>query len=149
MLMGRIGAGLIALSALAACDESGRERSEARRFLNAYAALNHRDPVAEREREVASLAQLPLHVPVVLKARDACVDAHRALIAAERAQEAATDALDRALAAKPNGEALDKQQADGVQQSISAAEVALSSARTRFTPCEAEARALALRHAER
>ena len=137
------------LLSLAACDPADRERTDARRFLSAYAALDHRDPVSEREREVEGLSSLPLHAPVVMKARDACVAAHRALIGAERAQELAASALERALAARPDGEPLSKEQSEKVQQSIVQAESALTGARTRFAPCEAEARALALRYAER
>lgn len=153
MSMGRFAMGCLGLlgllAGLPACDSAGRERDEARRFLAVYSGLDHREPLDQREREVGELEALPLHAPKVLHARDACVSAHRALIAAERAQDTATQALDRALASKPNGEALDKQQAEGVQQSIVKAESALSGARTRFSACEAEARQLALRFSER
>ncbi len=134
---------------LLACDDSARERTEARRFLTAYGALSHRDSLPEREREVADLASLPLHVPLVIRAREACVAAHRALIDAERAQESAASALDQALAARPDGEVLGKQDAETVQRSITQAETALTAARTRFAPCETDARSLALRYAER
>ncbi len=140
---------VLLLVCLGACDSSARERSEARRFLASYGALDHRDAMDEREREVTDLAALPLHSPIVMKARDACVSAHRALLEAERAQERAAGALEKALASRPDGEALSKQQAAQVQQSITAAETALSGARTRFAPCETDARDLALRYAER
>jgi len=143
--------GLLGLSMMlgVGCDSSARERDEARRFLASYDALDHRDPLKQREREVEALSLLPLHVPSVQHARDACVGAHRALIAAEQAQETAALALDQALAGKVDGSGLDPKEASRVQQSILAAESALSGARTRFAPCEAEARSLALRFAER
>lgn len=143
--------GVLALSMFVCigCDSSSRERDEARRFLGAYDALDHRDPLAQRTRDVEALATLPLQVPTVQHARDACVGAHRALIAAEQAQETAAKALDAALASRPDGTPLDPKQAESVQQSIVAAESALSGARTRFAPCESEARSLALRFAER
>lgn len=132
-----------------ACDGSARERDEARRFLASYSALDHRDPRPQREREVGALAALPLFVASVVHARDACVTAHRALMGAEQAQEGAAAALDAALKDQPDGEPLGKLASERVQQRIVEAELALSGARTRFTPCETEARSLALRFAAR
>jgi len=149
MYRGRHLATLLGLLGLLGCNEADRERDEARRFLGSYAALDHRAKSTERERAVRELEHLPLHVPSVQHARDACVSAHRALLAAEQSQETAAAALDKALASKPNGEALDKSVADGVQQNIAQAETALSGARTRFSACESEAQSLALRFSPR
>ncbi len=140
---------MLGLLGLLACGSADRERGEARRFLGSYGALDHRAKGAERERAIHELEQLPLHVPSVQHARDACVGAHRALLSAELTQEQAAAALDKALASKPNGEALDKSVADGVQQNIVQAETALAGARTRFGACESEAQSLALRFAPR
>lgn len=136
--------------ALAACgDKDARARSEARMFLSLYEATDHRAPVSERERKIAQLNELALSDETVQKTRDECVEAHRALIRAERENESAAKQLDQALAAQPDGEPLPVTATEGIRNGIAAAEAALSDARKRFEQCESDARGLALRFGPR
>lgn len=137
------------LPALSGCDREARTRAEARTFLALYEATDHRAPVLERERKVAQLEQLTLTDAVVRRARDQCVAAHRALIAAEHSNERATKQLDEALAGQPNGEALSEGTTTGIRSGIEQAERSLAEARRLFEKCEADARDLSLHHAER
>jgi hypothetical protein len=131
------------------CDREGRTRAEARTFLALYEATDHRAPVPERERKVAQLEQLTLTDQVVREARDECVAAHRSLISAEHSNDKAGKQLDEALAGHPQGEALPENATVGIRAGIEQAERALVDARTRFERCEAGARDLSLRYAER
>lgn len=129
----------------AACNREDRVRAEAHTFLALYRATDHRAPIAERERKVEQLEQLTLSEEAVRSARDQCVGAHRALIRAERENEAAAGQLDRAIAAQPDGGALMAADTQRIRAEIDRAEGSLTDARGRFERCEAQARTLALR----
>ena len=140
--------GLLALL-FASCDREGRVRAEARTFLALYEATDHRAPVREREHKVAQLDQLALTEPAVVKARDECVAAHRALIRAEQQNEGASSQLDQALAAQPKGEPLAPAETVRIKAEITKAEQSLVDARARFERCETQARSLSLRFGKR
>ncbi len=142
---GWVAAGLL-FGCSVACDSDDRQRDEARRFLALYEQLDHRQPLAQRRAQVTDLAQLPLQAEVVVSARDACVAAHRALIAAEQSHEQAASELERLLAAGGGDDGpLDGVESAKVRTSIEQAEGALSAARSRFEPCESQTRSLSLR----
>lgn len=140
---------LCAMVAAGCTDREERLRAEARVFLNLYEATDHRAPIAERERKIEQLEQLSLADEAVRKARDECVDAHRALIRAERENEQASRALDQALSAAPQGEPLAPADTERIRARITGAEAALSDSRSRFERCESQARGLAMRFGKR
>lgn len=142
---------LVLLLALAvvACDRDGRVRAEARTFLALYEATDHRASVPDRERKVTQLEQLALSEPVVGKARDECVAAHRALIRSERENELASRQLDQALAGQPAGAPLPVTETARIRGEITKAEQSLTDARARFERCEEQARTLSLRFGAR
>jgi hypothetical protein len=127
------------------CDRDDRLRAEARLFLALYEATDHRAPIAERERKIVQLEQLALSEELVREARDQCVSAHRTLIRAERENANAGRKLDQAIAAQPQGEALQATATDGIRAEIDRAEQSLTDARGRFEKCEARTRTLSLR----
>jgi hypothetical protein len=128
---------------------AGRETEEARAFLSAYEAIDHRDPEPVRAPRVEALAKLVLTSPKVQKTRDECVKAHRLLLDAEGAQERAASALEEAVRGTPGAEPMAPARTFAIQSVISAAERALAEARQRFTTCEQEARDLSLRYGRR
>jgi hypothetical protein len=77
------------------------------------------------------------------------VEAHRALIRAERENERASGELDRAIAAQPGGEPLPVSETERIRAAIGSAEAALGDARQRFERCEEQARGLAMRFGKR
>jgi hypothetical protein len=132
------------------CDSrEQRTRAEARNFLSLYEATDHRAPIAERERKLTQLGQLNLTDETVRKARDGCVQAHRALIHAERENEGAAGKLDKVVAAQLSGEPLPAAEAESIRTRLEAAEGAIADSRKRFERCEEDARGLALRFGER
>jgi hypothetical protein len=136
---------VLALVSGAACSRDDRVRAEAHTFLALYRATDHRAPIAERERKILQLEQLTLSEEAVRTARDQCVGAHRALIRAERENEAAAGQLDRAISAQPDGGSLMATDTARIRAEIDRAEGSLSDARGRFEKCEAQARTLSLR----
>lgn len=128
-----------------ACNRDDRVRAEAHTFLALYRATDHRAPIAERERKIEQLEQLTLSEEAVRAARDQCVGAHRALIRAERENEAAAGQLDKALAGQPDGGSLMATDTVRIRAEIDRAEGSLTDARGRFERCEAQARTLSLR----
>ena len=126
-----------------------RVRAEARSFLTLYEATSHRAPIAERERKLEQLNQLTLADETVRKARDECVEAHRALIRAERENEGASGQLDKVVHAHLGGEPLPAIEAEAIKKRIAAAESAVAESRKLFEQCEDETRSLALRFGER
>jgi hypothetical protein len=132
------------------CDNrEQRTRAEARSFLSLYEATDHRAPIAERERKLTQLGQLSISDEAVRKARDGCVQAHRALIHAERENEGAAGKLDKVVAAHLSGEPLPAVEAESIRARLQAAEGAIADSRKRFERCEEDARGLALRFGER
>lgn len=81
---------------VAACDLGGAEREQVRAFLARVAAVDLRAPAEERERQIAALRDVALSDPGLVRVREQCVSAHAGLLAAERAQAAARQELDRA-----------------------------------------------------
>ncbi len=71
---------LVAL-ALLGCEPDAR--NDATIFLDRVQRIDLDDPIADRRRNVGSLASLPLSAPEVQRARDACVEAHQTIIDAE------------------------------------------------------------------
>lgn len=138
-----------ALMAVTACGNEGRKRAEARTFLKLYEAADYRASIPERTRKVEQLEQLTISDPDVRSARESCVGAHRALIAAEQQNEVAARQLDQALAQKPGGEPLAVEESVRIRGQIEQAERSLTDARGRFQRCEEQTRSLALRFGER
>lgn len=133
---------------LTACDSSQVERVEAQRLIAAYEALTAAVGQSGREARLEALGQLPLRREAPRKARDLCVDAHRALLDAESEQEKASAMLEQAIAGK-GGDPLDPDQIAPIQATIERSELSLKSARGRFGECEAAIRDLALRYDKR
>ncbi|MEZ4336807.1 MAG: hypothetical protein R3B82_09285 [Sandaracinaceae bacterium] len=70
-------------------------RNDATIFLDRVQRIDLDDPVAERRRNVESLASLPLSAPEVRRARDACVEAHQTILDAEGITSAARAEVER------------------------------------------------------
>lgn len=142
--------GAILLTVLGACgDREERVRAEARGFLTLYEATDHRSPIPERERKVAQLEQLTLSDEAVRKTRDACVEAHRTLIRAERENEEASGLLEKAVGAQVGGEPLPVAEAERIRARLTAAEGSIAESRKRFEQCESDTRSLSLRFGKR
>jgi hypothetical protein len=140
---------IVSGASFSGCDREGRLRAEARTFLTLYKATDYRASIPERERKLAQLEQLTLTEPLVDAARNECVAAHRALIRAERENEQAAGALDRALIATPDGGVLEPADADRIRAGIVQAERSVGDSRARFGRCEEHARSLSLRFGAR
>lgn len=143
-------AGLIVSLLAGGCtDQQERIRAEARSLLTMYEATSHRAPLAERERKITKLSQLAISDEPLRKTRDLCVEAHRALVRAERENDSASSQLEQALAAQNDGGALPADQVETIRNSIASAERAISASRGSFEQCESEMRTLSLRYGER
>jgi len=140
---------LIVSAAFAGCDRDARARAEAHTFLALYGATDHRASVEERERKITQMEQLSISTEAVRTARDECVGAHRTLIAAERENETASAALDKALRDLPKGESLPENETTRIRAGIDKASNSLNDARGRFDKCETQVRSLSLRFGER
>lgn len=62
-------------------------------FLDRLDRLDLDDPVEERERLIENLASMPLVDEDIQRARDVCVEAHRAILEAEALHVRARDAV--------------------------------------------------------
>ena len=132
-------------AAASSCDRDDRIRAEAHTFLALYRATDHRAPIPERERKIVQLEQLTLSEKAVSAARDQCVEAHRALVRAERENATASSQLDQAIAAQPDGGALLGVDTTRIRAGIEQAASSLVDARRGFEKCESQARSLSLR----
>ena len=70
-------------------------RNDATIFLDRVQRIDLDDPIAERRRNVESLASLPLSAPEVQRARDACVEAHQTILDAETLTTSARAEVER------------------------------------------------------
>lgn len=94
-MLGRRLLALIAFVALALAGCEPDARNDATIFLDRVQRIDLDDPLAERRRLVASLESLPLTAPEVTRARDTCVEAHRAILSAEELTQGARAELER------------------------------------------------------
>ncbi len=80
-------AALVAAWALSALGCEPDPRNDAVLFLDRVARIDADDPIEERRRMIESLASLPLAAERVDQARDACVEGHEKMLAAEELQQ--------------------------------------------------------------
>jgi hypothetical protein len=140
---------VVSLLASGCTDREDRIRAEARSLLTMYEATSHRAPLDERERKITQLSQLAISDAPLRKTRDLCVEAHRALVRAERENDVASSQLEKALAAQNDGGPLPAEQVETIRNSIASAERAIGASRGSFEQCESEIRTLSLRYGER
>ncbi len=132
------------------CGDS--ERDQARLLLDRIEAVDIRAPHREREVQLAELEAFRLGSGRLAEVRDLCLEAHRALISAEKQQAVAREALRTAGSAKglANGELpADSPQVSTAAAAIESSDRQLGHAKRAFPKCQREIRALALRFAER
>ncbi|MCG8555223.1 MAG: hypothetical protein MJD61_08030 [Proteobacteria bacterium] len=115
------------------------ERERARALLSYIESIDINAPERERERRLAELARFKTASESQRKARDSCLDAHRALLSAEAHQARAR----RELAAGPR---LRPARISAVEADIRHSDRSLSRARALFRQCRDRARRLALHY---
>jgi hypothetical protein len=132
---------ILGLLVLAGCDSQADARSEARLLLTQLNAVSDERSLLERATALDALTRLPLKVPAHVHARDACRDAHRALLDAETSQASARKALSEATAGQP-GSALSQQSGQAIAAEIDRSNRGLAQAKLQFPACERAMRAL-------
>ena len=105
-------------------------------------AIDESDPPDVRRPRVADLAALSVHDVDVVRARDACVRFHEALLTAEDAQHRARHDLERATGGDEHATKIDPDAARRISQAIRESEAAIRSSRQLFPGCEGEVRGL-------
>ena len=123
-----------------ACEDN--ERNEAQLLIARLERIEEDSPLPVRQQELASVRSLGLSTPSVVRVRDACVRAHEALLTAEREQQAARAALERATTA---GAELPPADAQRIAAAIARSDTAIASSRRLFPSCQEGKRALSLR----
>jgi len=127
-----------------ACEDT--ERTEARALLKRLQSIDIHLPVNKRKIELSQLESLVLNEKELSRARDRCVRAHKALIAAELEQEHAKRILDKATALDPKA-SIDKPDLVVIAEAIERSNSELKRAKDIFPSCEREIRKLELRFA--
>jgi hypothetical protein len=135
---------IVPLLVFGACEDT--ERAEARTLLMLLQSIDIRHPVQKRKTEVMHLESLVLNEQKLSRARDCCVRAHKALIAAEEQQEQAKRILDKATALDPSA-AIDTPDLAVIAETIERSNNELKRAKDIFPSCEREIRKLELRFA--
>jgi hypothetical protein len=123
-------------SVLAGCGPDAS--TEARMFLDRLDGVDLDDPVAERQRRVTSLANLPLADATVKRARDVCVEAHRSLLEAEELHSNARVTLAR----HENAGDIPVTEQQRIERDIANSNTALTRARDLMGRCERHTRDL-------
>lgn len=134
----------VSLLFFVACEDT--ERTEARALLKRLQSIDIRLPVNKRQIELSQLESLVLNEKELDRARDHCVRAHKALIAAEVEQERAKRILDKATALDPNV-SIDDPDFVVIAEAIERSNSELKRAKDIFPGCEREIRKLELRFA--
>jgi len=132
----------VVVSALAFAGCADNERNEAQLLIDRLERIEEDSPLAVRQRELASVRRLGLSAEEVLRVRDACVRAHDALLTAEREQESARTALERATSA---GAELPPAAATRIAAAIERSDRAIVQSRALFPACQEGKRSLTLR----
>ncbi len=117
-------------------------RNEAQLLVDRLERIEEDAPLAVRQRELASVRRLGLSAEEVVRVRDACVRAHDALLTAEREQESARAALERATGA---GAELPPADATRIAAAIERSDRAIAQSRELFPACQEGKRGLMLR----
>ncbi|MFK7988986.1 MAG: hypothetical protein AB8I08_23415 [Sandaracinaceae bacterium] len=120
-------------------------RNDAHLFLDRVERIDLDDPVEVRRRRVDSLATLPVTAEVVRLARDACVDAHRAVIEAEEAAASAREILEE-YEDEASIPATERQR---FERSIETSRRAMDRSRNLFRSCHDRTNDLSLRYRNR
>ncbi|MDQ3037473.1 MAG: hypothetical protein M3Y87_34075 [Myxococcota bacterium] len=123
-----------------------RTRNDAMLFLARYDQLDVDDPIDQRRPLVESLEAMPFATPEVDRARDFCVDAHRALILAEERGIEARAAFDRASEGGRIEEPdIPTETRASIESALTESNDALARAREQLPRCMREARDLGTR----
>lgn len=122
---------------LPACsDHTG---NEARLFLDRVERIDSDDPPERRRPRIEALAALALSSEEVTRARDVCLDAHRALLDAETRQAEARRELDRITANGANPHApVEPAVGARIQKAIDDSERAIHRSRDLMPRCQDE-----------
>lgn len=120
-------------------------RNDAHLFLDRVQHIDLDDPLEERRRRVESLATLPVSSEVVQSARDACVEAHRAIIEAEQASARARAVLDR----YPDEADIPVNERQDIEQDLRTSNRAMERSRDLFSRCHRMTRDLRVRYQRR
>ena len=131
------------MCALAACE--GDPRNDANLYLDRVQRIDLDDPLDLRRLRVEALATLPVASDVVRSARDACVEAHRAIIDAEETSAEARAAFEGYASedAIPQAERL------RIEEDIRQSNRAVERSRGLFSRCHRLTRDLELRYRRR
>ena len=141
---GRRFAPVLALAALAlGCEPDAR--NDANLFLDRIQRIDLDDPLETRRTRVASLATLPVEHPQVWSARDACVDAHQAIIEAEESSARARGAFE----GYDSEDAIPVVERQRIEREIQASTRAVERSRGLFSRCHRLTRDLELRYRHR
>jgi hypothetical protein len=128
---------LTSLPSCACSDE--RTRNEAMLFLDRFEDVDVDDPLEDRRAAIEGIRGLTLSDEDVLRARNACVDAHEALIEAEDQHAAARHQL---VVASHGGSEVPPDIARQVEDAIDASDQAIERSRELFPRCTREVNAL-------
>lgn len=135
---------LVSLFTFVGCEDT--EREEARALLERLRSIDIHVSVQKRKTVISQLESLVLTQEKLNRARDLCVRAHKALIAAEEQQEQAKRILDQATALDPNA-SIEKPDMVVIADAIERSNNELKRAKETFPSCEREIRKLELRFA--
>ena len=134
---------LVIVAAAAGCEPDAR--NDANLYLDRVERIDLDDPVEERERMVDALESLPLSAEPVQEARDACVEAHRAVLEAESLHASAREALGEH---EDEGE-IPITERQRIERDIQASTRAVARSRSLFSRCHRLTRDLELRYRRR
>lgn len=140
-LAGLVSAGVVLVAS--GCEPD--PRNDAHLFLDRVQHIDLDDPIEERRRRVDSLATLPVTAEVVRSARDACVEAHRAIIEAEEASANAREVYDQ----YPDEASIPLTERQRLESDIRTSGRAMDRARNLFTRCHDRTNDLRLRYRSR
>ena len=134
---------LVLCSIAVGCEPDAR--NDANLFIDRIEVIDLDDPVEDRRERVDALAALPLASVEVQTARDACVEAHRAILEAEdlhaRARAAVVDHADEG--------ALSITERQRIENDIQQSNRAIARSRDLFSRCHRLTRDLDLRYRSR
>lgn len=150
MILVRRGLLVISVCAVFSCQsEDSRLREEAARLVSLYAQVKYDDPPELRETKLSAIEQAVFVSDEVVGTRTICVEGHRTLIGAQRAQAKTAKDIDRAIGQVEGAAPLPEDVLERLQKDLTDAQTQLGQVRKQLEACEGQIRALNLRFGHR
>jgi hypothetical protein len=130
---------VLSLGGCSGCDD-GTARNDAMLFLDRYQVIEIDQPAAERRPLVEALERLAITNVDVVRARDACVEAHVSLLDAEERHAAARHELLEAIG--DEGREVPPEVAARIEAAIDESNAAIERSPALFSTCYREVRTL-------